>query len=224
MRVLAFPFAGGNKYSFDFLKPYLNPKIRFEVLEYAGRGNRISEKPIDSIDSIVDDLWLNTLNFTEEDQPYIIYGHSMGALIAFLLCHEIQKKGLKKPSKLIVSGKKAPQAKREEKIWNYPSEQFWKELINLGGIPREIQNEVTLRDFFEPIIRADFKAVEELFFQRKNVLDIPIKVLYGDGELERENDFLDWNLETSNEVTFYKFKGNHFFIHDYAQDIANHFI
>lgn len=223
MKVLAFPFAGGNKYSFDFLKPYLNPKIQFEVLEYAGRGNRVSEKPIDSIDSVVDDLWLNTLNFIKEES-YIIYGHSMGALIAFLLCHEIQKKGLKKPFKLIVSGKKAPQAKREEKIWNYPSEQFWKKLISLGGIPEEIQNESTLREFFEPIIRVDFKVVEEFFFQRRDLLDIPIEVLYGDKEFDRENDFLDWNLETSGGVTFYKFRGNHFFIHDYAQDIANHFI
>ncbi|NQY06730.1 MAG: thioesterase [Flavobacteriaceae bacterium] len=223
MKVLAFPFAGGNKYSFNFLKSYLNPKIRLEVFEYAGRGNRVSEKPIDSLDSIVNDLWPNTLNFIKEE-PYIIFGHSMGGLVAFLMCHKIQKNGLKKPSKLIISGRKAPQTKREEKIWNYPSEQFWKELINLGGIPKEIQNEATLRDFFEPIIRADFKAVEEFFFQRKDLLDIPIEVLYGDKECKNKKDFLDWSQETTNEVNFYIFKGNHFFIHDYAQDIANHFI
>ncbi|AGC75273.1 surfactin synthase thioesterase subunit [Nonlabens dokdonensis] len=223
MKVLAFPFAGGNKYSFDFLRPNLNQKIQFKVLEYAGRGERISEKPMESIDSIVDDLWQSTLNFIK-DTPYIIYGHSMGALIAFLMCHQIQKKGLKKPSKLIVSGRKPFYPEKKEKIWCYPSEQFWNELISLGGIPEEIQQETSLREFFEPIIRADFKAVEEYFHGRMHTLDIPIEVLYGDEELDGEDDYLGWNKKTTNTVNFYPFKGNHFFIHNHAQVIANHFI
>ncbi len=223
MKILAFPFAGGHKYSFDFLKPHMNQHMFFEVLEYAGRGNRISEKPIDSIDEIINDLWPSVLNFITKE-PYIIYGHSMGGLIAFLMCRRIQEKGLNQPTKLIVSGKKAPYIERESKIWNYPREQFWEELISLGGVPKEIQNEVSLKDFFEPIIRSDFKAIEEYSFQRMDLLDIPIDVLYGDEELEKENDFSDWNKETTNKVALYTFKGNHFFIQNYAKDIADHLI
>lgn len=44
MKLIAFPFAGGNKYSFDFLRPYLKSnKMALRVLEYPGRGQRIME-------------------------------------------------------------------------------------------------------------------------------------------------------------------------------------
>lgn len=222
MKILAFLYAGGNKYSYNFLKPYLEKNIRFEVFEYAGRGNRISEKPLDSIDAIVDDLWYPISKAIDTEEPYVFYGHSMGALVAYLLCQRIQNNALKEPEKLIVSGRKAPRVARDKKIWQYPKDRFWKELIALGGIPKEMQEEASLRDFFEPIIKADFKAVEQYTFKSGKPLNIPIDVLYGDEEKENESDFADWEKETTKEVTYHSFQGNHFFIHIYAQDIAKH--
>ncbi len=224
MKIIAFPYAGGNKYSYNFLKPYLEKNIRFEVFEYAGRGNRISEKPLDSIDAIVDDLWPHILKVIKTEEPYAFYGHSMGALVGYLLCHRIQEKKLKEPQRLIISGRKAPRVARDKKIWNYPRDQFWKELIDLGGIPKEMQEEASLRDFFEPIIKADFKSVEQYSYNENQQLNIPIDVLYGDEEKENENDFTDWMKETKKQVSCHSFKGNHFFIHNYAQDIANYFV
>ncbi|WP_209405585.1 thioesterase II family protein [Pseudozobellia sp. WGM2] len=224
MKIIAFPYAGGNKYSYDFLKPYLKKKMVLEVFENPGRGKRVLEKSLDSIGAIIDDLSIRVIPSIRKNEPYIMYGHSMGALIAFLICKRIQEKRLKLPLKLIVSGKKAPHSPREQKISSYPSAQFWEELTSLGGIPKEVDNEIQLRDFFEPIIKADFRAIEEYSFKKSRQLDIPIDVLYGNEELKNKNDFLDWNRETTNKVTLYPFEGNHFFIHKHAQDIANHLI
>src|SRR5690606_26706808 len=158
----------------------------------------------------------------DTEEPYVFYGHSMGALVAYLLCQRIQNNALKEPEKLVVSGRKAPRVARDKKIWQYPKDRFWKELIALGGIPKEMQKEASLRDFFEPIIKADFKAVEQYTFKSGKPLNIPIDVLYGDEEKENENDFVDWEKENKKELTYRSYKRHHFFIHIYAQDIAKH--
>ena len=224
MTIIAFHYAGGNRYSYDFLKPYLNGDIEIEVFENRGRGKRILEDPLESVDAIIEDLWISMTPLIRKKKTYCLYGHSMGALIALLVCHKIQENGLDKPMRLVVSGKKSPRLQEEKKIWKYPSQEFWEELILLGGIHKEIEDEIQLRDFFEPIIKADIKAIEEYSFTKSKQLDIPIDVLYGDEELENENDFLDWNKETTNIVNFYPFTGNHFFINGHAQSVANHFI
>lgn len=220
MTIIAFPYAGGNKFAYNFLKQHFKESVNLEVFEYAGRGNRISEDLMYSVDDILDDLWPKVLKTIEKGDPYIIYGHSMGALVAFLLCHKIKGANLIQPLKLVVSGRKIPTLSKENKISDYPSEDFWNELVSLGGLPKGVMDEMALKDFFEPILRADFKAVEEFYFEKMEKLKIPMHVLYGDEELENENDFSDWKHETIEKITFHSFKGNHFFIHNHAEDIA----
>lgn len=223
MKVIAFPFAGGNKYSYNFLNSFLAPfNISMEVFEYSGRGDRINESLCDSIDSIVKDLLPRVLKRITEEDDYIIYGHSMGALVGYLINCKIEELSFKNPLRLIVSGRKSPSTEREQKISQLLSDEFWIELIKLGGIPDEIEK--LLRDFFEPILRADFQVVENYTHKTDVPLKIPIDVLYGNEELENESDFQNWKKETTNIVELKEFNGNHFFIYEHAQDIANHFI
>lgn len=42
----------------------------------------------------------------DKNKEYVIYGHSMGVLIAYLMCHKLKEKGTKLPYKLIVSHNK----------------------------------------------------------------------------------------------------------------------
>ena len=227
MKVIAFPFAGGNKYSFDFFKPYLlNNNISLEVFEYPGRGQRMRENLIASMEAVVNDLFPKVLSSINNDEDsYIIYGHSMGAIIAYLICEQIERrKDIIKPKRMIVSGRTAPSIFSDEITYHLPSDIFWEKVFDMGGVPEGIIKESAIKDFYEPILRNDFKAIEEYEYEEAIPLSIPIDVLYGDEECKNKKDFLDWSQETTNEVNFYTFKGNHFFVHNYAQDIANHFI
>ena len=216
MKIIAFPFAGGNKMSYNFFQsPLLDRAMSIKVLEYP-RGIRFSECTLRTIDITIDALFGNFAKLIQEESNYIIYGHSMGALIGYLVCKRIEKLGLKKPLKLVVSGRSAPSIRNKETRYDLSSDQFWEKILELGGISEEILKERELKDFFEPILRADFKAVETYVYSGKANLTIPIDVIHGSEE-KIEADVLGWKEETSAEVTFTELKGNHFFIYDHAE-------
>ena len=111
MKIIVFPFAGGNKYSFNNYFPINYNTTR---LEYPGRGLRNKEDLIENIYELINDLLPQFQKEIDVCDDYIIYGHSMGALVGYLICTELEKLGLKLPVKLVVSGAKPPKYSREK--------------------------------------------------------------------------------------------------------------
>lgn len=219
INMLCFSFAGGNKYSFQKIAKNID---NFIVLEYPGRGMRMKENIIIDIDLLIEDLLPKIKKEIIVTEDYIIYGHSMGALVGYLICQKIEELGLKKPQKLIVSGKKSPCIEREVKLVHLPDEEFWEEVIKLGGIPVELQNHPELIEFYIPILKADFTAIENFQYVKKVKLTIPIDVFYGSEEATEE-EMQDWKDETTAEVTLTKMEGNHFFIYRHIDFFRNLF-
>jgi len=224
MKVIIFPFAGGNKYSFNYLKDNLSiENIELIVIEYPGRGDRINEPLKNSIKEILKYTLKQVIpEITKEN--YIIYGHSMGALIGYLICQKIQELNLSMPNKLVVSGKKTPAIKKEERLSDLPDNQFWKEVTKLGGIPEEIEKHPDLIKYFTPILKADFSCIENYQYnQHSPKLTIPIDVFYGSEEEIKQEEAEAWQEETTGVVNVTKLKGNHFFIFNHKEFFIEYF-
>lgn len=219
MKIISFPFAGGNKYSFREIAQNIS---EFTIIEYAGRGFRINENLIIDIELLIEDLFLKVKNEITATDDYIIYGHSMGALVGYLICQKIEDLGLKKPQKLVVSGKKSPSIKRETKLSHLHEKEFWQEVIKLGGIPDELINHLELIDFYIPILKADFTAIENYHYVKKEKLTVPIDVFYGSEEATEE-EMIGWQEETTANVTITQMEGNHFFIFNHVDFFTNYF-
>jgi surfactin synthase thioesterase subunit len=87
----------------------------------------------------------------------------------------------------------------------------------LGGIPEDIDEE--LLNFFEPIIRADFQAIETYQHEERKPIDVPITVSIGKNENVTLELAQTWDKETINDVKVFEYPGNHFFIFENAEDI-----
>ncbi len=211
MKIISFPFAGGNKYSFS---NFFNvPDVT--TLEYPGRGLRINDGLIYDINKLVNDMISMVKEEISSCDEYIIYGHSMGALVGYLICKKIDELNLKKPVKLIVSGKNSPRQPRENILSNLSNNDFWKEVYKLGGIPEEIYKHTELIEYFTPILKADFMCIEKYQYDyNSSKLTVPIDVFYGSHEEISESEAKQWQLETSGEVNIKELNGNHFFIFD----------
>ncbi|RKR04568.1 surfactin synthase thioesterase subunit [Flavobacterium sp. 90] len=219
MKIISFSFAGGSKYAFQKFTSKTNDLI---VIEYPGRGIRIHEDLIYDIELFIEDLLNKVKNEILTNEKYIIYGHSMGALVGYLICQKIEEVGLKKPLKLVVSGKKMPSIEREVKLSHLPDKELWQEVIKLGGIPDELLNYPELIDFYTPILKADFAAIENYEYVKKEKLTIPIDVFYGSEEARKE-EMQGWKDETIENVTITELEGNHFFIFDHVDFFINYF-
>lgn len=90
-RLLCLPHAGG---SAPFYLPFaraLAPDVDVLTVQYPGRQDRRHEPCIDSITDLADSLTGEVLPWA--DRPLAIFGHSMGAMIAFELALRLERQG-----------------------------------------------------------------------------------------------------------------------------------
>ena len=219
--VIAFPFAGGNKYSYNAI---FGRDRNFLTLEYPGRGARSSEKLMTDVDTIVDDALDQVLPHIRESGEYVLYGHSMGALIAFLVSRKIEESGFRRPSKLVVSGRNAPSHVRVHSFSMLDDQAFVQKLARLGGIPLDFLQQPALLQYFIPAMRADILALEKFRHCADKKLTVPIDVLLGMDDPITKNIPHEWAAETTANTNFMSFSGDHFFIFGHREYLRLHLL
>lgn len=216
--VYYFPFAGGSSYSYkEFMQDEENGLL-LKRLDYPGHGLRIAEPLHKDIQTIADDAFNTICNDAPDN--YVIYGHSMGAVVGFLVARRLARNKRPLPVHLFFTGCGAPSTLSErKKRYHLPEDEFIEELVKLGGLPKEILEDKDIMAFFEPILRADFEALEEYVYEKDAPLDIPITVITGTGETIPDENAMAWQAESTYPLTYKRMEGDHFFISRHAPDI-----
>ncbi|QHI35437.1 Surfactin synthase thioesterase subunit [Kordia antarctica] len=229
MQLFLLHFAGGSCYSYEFLRKSIPDNFDFLQLELPGRGKRYKDAFLMNRSDAVKD-YVSQIKEKRTSASYVLYGHSMGAYLAYFVAKEMERIG-DPPVKLVLSGNSGPNVieydeegniVKKPKRYLMNDEEFKEELKELGGVNEEIFTNKELFDFFTPILRADFEVVEKdesnLEAQNERV-NIPIHVLMGDEE--EYVDYIDnWKRYTFSYFESQILKGNHFFIYEYPEKIA----
>ncbi len=220
INVFCLPYAGGNKYSYREFKAKAPPFLNFILLEYPGRGARISEPLVTDIHFIVNDLY-NQIRELIKQADYAFYGHSMGGLVAYLLSVKIAENQLRQPLHLFITGTSGPSSlsRGEKKRFQMVQDEFIAEIKGFGGMPDEMLANTELLYYFEPILRADFEASESYSHNNHPALNVPITVLTGTSEDFEAIDIEIWQKESLHKVDFRRLPGKHFFIFDFVPEI-----
>jgi surfactin synthase thioesterase subunit len=154
------------------------------------------------------------------NRAWAIFGHSMGALLGHAVCRRIGYPfPQNRPSHLFVSGTSAPGRGRGGAISHLPGKQFWEKLSELGGLPDELLASSELREYFEDILRQDFRAVET-YEPGNEPLNVPIAVFYGADDMSVE-EAESWQFATRAECWTYVFPGGHFFLFKALEEISH---
>jgi surfactin synthase thioesterase subunit len=219
LTLYCFPFAGGNAWSYRTLQAKLSPRVTVEGLELPGRGRRSAEALCPSLERLADDLF-DQLRPRVPLDPFAFYGHSMGALLALLTARRLRAHGLPQPTALVVSGSDAPSAMPVRGRHLLPPAEFVAMLNELGGCPPQVLADRELLAFFEPILRADFQAVETWDRRPAPPLDTPIVALFGADDETTAEGALAWGGETAAGCETHEYPGGHFFILEHWDSIA----
>ncbi len=217
IQLFCLPFAGGNKYSYREFIEKAPSFLQLTTLEYPGRGTRMREPLCGDINELVNDLY-RQMKPPLNSQPYAIYGHSLGGLLNYLLTLKLLNEGHAAPMHLFITGTTGPSApsRNEKKRFLLNKADFIDEVRALDGMPEEILNSDELLEYFEPILRADFRISENYLHQNRDPLNIPITVITGTEEDMELPDIQLWQNETTFPVDFKRMPGKHFFIFQHA--------
>ena len=216
MQLFLLHFAGGNCYSFQFMRSQFSG-IGFIPVELPGRGKRGNEPLVKDLEEAATDL-CGEISRRLTDRDFIIYGHSMGALLALKVTGMLERNG-RFPQRLVVRGNPGPGIKKYDHRYLLGPEEFRSELKRLGGIPAEFFESEDLYDFFEPILRADFEIAEKDSMSLIPPVTAPIYAIMGEEE-EYVESIDNWKRFTSSGFQSEVLPGSHFFIYDHAGRLA----
>lgn len=217
MRLFFLPFAGGSKYAYWNFGKHAPASLQCCPVEIPGRGTRVREPLLTDINKVVEDIYRQLKSQLQE--PYALYGHSMGAILCYLLTHKLRNAGDPLPEHLFLTGCEAPAVPVERGYYKLPLDAFKNKLREMGGCPEDVLNSEELFGFYEPIIRADFKVVESFTHLPVEPLAIPVTVMIGTEERIAFEDAAKWQDETLSPVEVHHFPGNHFFIFNHEKEI-----
>ena len=215
-----FPYAGGNSWSYRPLASHCLPDLAVAGIELPGRGRRSREPFCATLEAMADDCFAQ-LRPDIGKYRYAFFGHSMGALLAYLCALRIQRADLPLPEALILSGQAAPNTRIKTARHRLPSTEFIAMLHDLGGCPPEILQEKELIEYFEPILRADFQAVETWESHCEEALPVPILALQGNQDESTLERTESWSQATCGKFSSCTFDGDHFFIQKHWPEIAS---
>ncbi len=219
MRLFCFPFAGGGTLAFRPWVAELPTEIELIAANLPGREFRSKEASCTSIDQLVEALCEAIVPML--GTPYAMFGHSMGAILAYELSHKLQALGMPAPKLLIASAAAAPHLSGRDESGEAPSQ---KELLSmlkkLGGVPPEVFEHPEILDMFLPILRSDLSLLHSYEPQKRFPLKHPIVAYGGRADEIPEADLAAWQHCTSAPFALRMFDGNHF----YHQEQSNQFL
>lgn len=215
IRLLCFPHAGGGTVTFRLWPQDLPEWIGVVPVRLPGRETRTWEAPFTRVEPLVEAL---TAALTEDpallhDQPYALFGHSLGALVAFETARALRRLAIPPPVHLLVSARIAPHlADPRGRLHDLPTDQFMDQLRALGGMPSAAFEHQAILGWLLPLVRADMTVNETYRWAAERSLSMPITAFGGteDKKVSR-HELAAWSAHTSAAFAAHLFPGGHFF-------------
>lgn len=214
IKIFCFSHAGGNA---SIFRKWLKQDSEVECIpvELPGKGMRNQEKAITNFDELTDKLAEVIFKTINNNEIFYLFGHSMGAAIAFDVECKLEKNYNIKAKKLIVVGRQAPHFPNTDKFKSYMGdEELIKEMKRVNGTPKEVFENKVLLNFILPIVRNDYKLNESYKYNGEKI-SIPIIAHSAKEDYEADVEIMShWSEVTSSDFELVSFEGDHFFIHD----------
>ncbi|WHT21550.1 alpha/beta fold hydrolase [Crossiella sp. CA-258035] len=213
LRLFCFPHAGGTASAYRLWPPLLPAGVEMLAVQYPGREERFGEPALTTMAELVNGLVTGLRG--ELDRPFVFFGHSMGAAVAYEVALVLQRLGLPAPQRLVLSGKEAPEHVTPGAVHLRDDDGLAAELTALGGTGAAVLEHPELRELLLPIVRADYRLIETYQPTQAPPLTCPITAFVGDADPELTiEQARDWGRSTSGEFDLQVFPGDHFYLND----------
>jgi medium-chain acyl-[acyl-carrier-protein] hydrolase len=214
VRLFCFPPAGGSAIGFKGWDHLLPDEIEPCAVEYPGRGRRRAEPSATRLAPLANAARDGLLPLL--DMPYAVFGHCMGALLAFEILRRLPQVDAAPPVALVVAGSRAPSvAPPDPPLHRLGDDQLLSHLRALGGTPDELLVNPQASRFFFRALRADLEAAETYggTAMPEPKLQCPIFAYIGRDDEDLRRDQVDpWARETHGPGTVRELTGDHFFV------------
>lgn len=180
-----------------------------------GRGARYYEAPLTDLRDAVQQCAQALSGPLISDLPYVMLGHSLGALIGYELIQALRCESQPEPVRFIPCARAAPQLPDARlPLHKLPDALFVQEVQRrYGGIPKAILDDAEMLQLFLPMLRADLQMLETYVYQPQPPLQCAVSAYgaYQDSGVT-EVHLRAWEDQTTGAFEHQLFPGDHFFV------------
>lgn len=218
IRLVCVPFAGAGA---SFYSPWRSRRDDVTVcaLQLPGRENRIDDPPCTDLSTAVDHL-VQGLFSTVGGGELVLFGHSLGAALAFEFARRLEAGGTFAVRHLVVSGSAGPFHVRQNRATGKTDEEFLLHVRDLAGYEHPALADPELRELVLPTLRADVQMHEEYRAAPDATVRAPITALRGaDDHLVSAAQNREWAEVTEGDFRAVELPGGHMYLVDAVDDV-----
>jgi medium-chain acyl-[acyl-carrier-protein] hydrolase len=220
LRLFCFPYAGGGAVMYKDWARQLPEHVEVCAIEPPGRFARRKESQPASMEEFITGLAgaLGELH----DLPYVCFGYSLGAWMAFEWARWLRRAHQAEPRALVMAASRAPQVpSRVPAISHQPIDRFAREVqVRYGAFDPIVAADPDLRRLVISIMQVDLRLLESYACQPEAPFACPIVALGGtDDPGVRRPDLEAWSVHSSGACEVTMLGGGHFFIQTLGKDV-----
>jgi medium-chain acyl-[acyl-carrier-protein] hydrolase len=216
-RVLCLPHAGGSVGAYGPWVKAGAPELEFIPVHLPCRPGRLTDPMPADMQRLITDLLRDLEPWLSE--PFALFGHSMGGLVAYELARKLVATGAQ-PECLIVSGTGPPHTAEPVAVTGMNDTVLVDWLMDLGGTPAEVLSHPDLLRLTLRTLRADLALLERYGAPEPMAIPIPITAFGGREDYRAPVwKMAKWQSVTSREFQQRTFPGGHFFLHEFRQPV-----
>lgn len=212
VQLVCLPHAGGAASYYRPMALRLFPAVEVLAVQYPGRQDRSSEPCVGEFDELTE----RTLAALRPalNRPVALFGHSMGALLAFEVAKRLEADGIG-PLTLFASGRRPPGRPHPEPPHTAPDEDLIAEIAELNGTEERFLDNVDMVRMFLPSLRGDYEALSTYRLDADHKVACPVVSLTGDSDNRVSvDDAAAWAGHTTGSFDLHVFPGGHFYLND----------
>ncbi|MFV2011302.1 MULTISPECIES: thioesterase II family protein [unclassified Micromonospora] len=215
-RLICLPHAGGSASFYFRHSVALAPAVAVLAVQYPGRMERHDEPFANSVADLADGAFDALAALPDLGGDVSLFGHSMGATVAFEVARRLKNRLGLTPRRLFVSGRRAPSRHRDERVHTLNDDGLIAELTALDGSDSRVFADPEMRALLLPAIRNDYRAIETYRCAPDVTISAPVTVLTGTADPTTTPDEADaWRRHTTAGVTIHTMTGGHFFLNEH---------
>lgn len=226
-RLVCLPYAGGGPSTYRLWPHSLPDDVEVVVAVLPGRDPRnrpAGTRPTGSMAALVPTVTeaIATLQ-SSSPLPFAVFGHSMGALVAYEVTVALEAGSATPPEHLFVSGRRPPdEVHAGERIHALPDVDFLDRVQELyGGVPDVIRGEPDLLALFLPALRADIEVFETYSPLTGRAVCCPVRAYGGDRDTRpRPEALAGWSRFAAGDFTHRVMRGDHFYLNDARDELT----
>lgn len=184
-------------------------------MQLPGRERRIGDAPHTNVSAAISEVLPELSRSLRSRSDVMVFGHSLGAVLAYELARRASREGGFHVKRLVVSGSASPSQQRDRRATGLSDDQFLEQVSDFAGYSDPVLQDPEMRELLLPVLRTDVEMHEGYRPSQLDVLASSITCLRGrDDTLVSLADSARWQEVTDQPLDLVEVPGGHMYLVD----------